>query len=305
MAPLPQQDSPYHYTPTEYVCGIFVALFALSTFIHLGQAIRYKLWWLLATAVLCGVGETIGWSARLWSSLDIAARDPFLIHIAPTFLVASNFIILGRVIRLVGPQFSRLSPSMYSIVFLTADTAALIVQAVGGAQASAADTREGADKGAKIMLGGIIVQFVAIIVYVSLAAEFIIRYKLNKPLRGSEHARPERLDSKLRLMVLGLGISTIFIVIRTVYRTIELQNGWNGKIISNEVLFNVLDGMPITVAMYTLIIFHPGRLVYNADRKEPGQDSPVVSSPTPTIVERPQAWSPFKNSAVSLASQRA
>jgi hypothetical protein len=38
------------------------------------------------------------------------------------------------------------------------DLIALTVQAVGGALASMANTREGAEKGAKIMLGGIIFQ---------------------------------------------------------------------------------------------------------------------------------------------------
>jgi|ERR1700733_3724037 hypothetical protein len=94
--------SPYHYIPTEYVCAIFVALYGLSTcrsisivianvmmihvpmihvpVIHLGQSIHYRMWWLLPTAVLAGVGEVLGWSARLWSSHNPLLNTPFLMQ---------------------------------------------------------------------------------------------------------------------------------------------------------------------------------------------------------------------------------
>ncbi|KZV88175.1 RTA1-domain-containing protein [Exidia glandulosa HHB12029] len=308
MAPLPAEAlrSPYHYVPTEWICALFVSLFALSTFIHIFQALRYRLWWLLLTAVCCGIGETIGWSARLWSSLDIAQKMPFLIQISttimsPTFLVAANFIILGRIINILGPQYSRLSPALYSIVFLLADTGALIVQAIGGGQASAATTLEGANAGARVMLGGILVQFVAIIIYVALAAEFLIRYFVDKPVRKiASFPRADRLDKGVRMMIIGLCISTLFLFIRTIYRTIELQDGWTGSIIMKQVLFNALDGMPITVAMYTLNFFHPGRLVFNKDRVLPG--SRTAGGDDTTMVEASTAGVSAKQKHSSASS---
>lgn len=36
--------------------------------IHVGQAVFYRIWWLLATIVLCGALEIAGWGARLWAS---------------------------------------------------------------------------------------------------------------------------------------------------------------------------------------------------------------------------------------------
>ncbi|KZV80823.1 hypothetical protein EXIGLDRAFT_815271 [Exidia glandulosa HHB12029] len=244
--------SPYHYVPTEWICALFVSLFALSTFIHTFQAIRYRLWWLLLTAVCCGIGETIGWSARLWPSLNSASKTPFLMHFSPTFLIAANFIILGRIINILGPQYSRLSPAL----------------SVGGGQASAAPTLEAAETGARVMLGGIIAQVVAIIIYAVLATEFLIRYLTDKPVRKiTPFPRADRLDERVRLKIIGLCISKLCFLIRetlantvtdrTIYRTIELQDGWTG---------NALEGMPITVAIYTLNIFHPGCLVFNRDR---------------------------------------
>jgi len=41
-----------------------------------------------------------------------------------------------------------------------------------------------------------------------------------------------------------------------------LSDGWNGRIISTQVYFNVLDGAMVTLAIYTLNIAHPGLLLF-------------------------------------------
>jgi hypothetical protein len=153
-------DLPYNYVPTEWVCIMFAALFSLSSgepsldpmqcFVclrpltkvlsvaHVAQAIRFRLWWLFPTAVLCGLLEVIGWCGRLWSSKNPHLHKPFVMQwvpvvvilpcferpptarrdristtiVAPTPLVAANFIILGRITRRLGPQFCRLSPRL-------------------------------------------------------------------------------------------------------------------------------------------------------------------------------------------------
>ncbi|KAH7106586.1 RTA1-domain-containing protein [Auriculariales sp. MPI-PUGE-AT-0066] len=274
LHPTPEQ-TPYGYYVLRGACIIFLLCFGITTTLHIIQGIyhrgaRFMLW----TAVLCGLGELIGWGGRLWSANDPAAGDAFLMQIAttiisPTFLVAANFIILGRVIHLVGPQFSRLTPAMYSKVFLTADFLALVIQAIGGASASMSKTPEGGAQGAKIMLVGIGIQFAALSIYAVLAAEFLLRVHLDRPLRPVNFKDRNFIDSKLKAMIIGLIISAFFLFTRTIYRTIELTDGWNGSIIRNQQLFNWLDGMPITVAMFTLNFLHPGRLVYNKDRAEP------------------------------------
>jgi len=303
-ATLPVATSPYGYTPTLYVCAIFIALFGLSALIHVGQAIHSRMWWLFPTAALAGLAEVIGWVGRLWSSQNAPLLTPFLMQItttiiAPTPLVAANFVILGRIIGVLGRQYSRLSPKWYTIIFCTCDIIALIVQAVGGASASqAAEQHRNASKGGNIMLGGIAFQMVAITVYVACAAEFLFRFLRNKPLHaafqapledgvrptsiqsdatvsepraaapGSEksqsfHSHPA-ISNNYKQMLFGLILSTLVIFIRSVYRVIELADGWGGRIIHTERYFNVLDGAMIVIAMFTLNAFHPGRLLTKA-----------------------------------------
>jgi len=111
------------------------------------------------------------------------------------------------------------------------------VQAVGGAQASIAITLDAANRGAKVMLGGIILQFgatvqplafidtdiklslglypVAIIFYVALATEFFIRYFTDRPIRKvGATQRLAQLDGGIKHMVTGLAVGTVFILVR-------------------------------------------------------------------------------------------
>jgi len=75
-----QSPTPYGYTPTTWICILFVALYSLTSIVHLAQAIRSRLWWMIPTVVLCGLTEIIGWSGRLWSSYDVQNMDPYLMQ---------------------------------------------------------------------------------------------------------------------------------------------------------------------------------------------------------------------------------
>lgn len=277
--------SPYGYIPTEYVCIIFIVLFGISTFAHTVEAALLRTWWLLPTACLAGALEVLGWAGRLWSSDNITGVQPFQIQItatilAPTPLVAANFIILGRIIARLGPTYSRLSPKWYTIVFLSCDIIALIVQGIGGGMASsAAGSGRDPSLGGRVMLGGIAFQLVAIAVYAVCALEFYLRYlwdrplhSVPKPIHGDQDATRGPFTNRLKFMSVGLAFSTLCVFIRSIYRTIELADGWGGRIITTEVYFNVLDGAMIILAMYTLNVANPGFLLSEAKL----EDAPSV-----------------------------
>ncbi|KAJ7664512.1 RTA1 like protein [Mycena polygramma] len=266
-------DSQYGYIPTEKVALIFLALFGFSTALHMGQAVYFRMWWLLPTACLCGIGELVGWSGRLWSSFSPSLDDPYMMQItttiiAPTPLIAVSFILLGRIVERVGPCFSRISPRWYSRIFVSCDFVALVVQGLGGGLAASADDEAGANMGAHIMLGGIIFQFVAIIVYTACAIDFLRNYNGSRPVREVQlSARVEHpMDPQVKQMIYALAFSTFVLLVRSVYRIIELATGWHGKIIETEIYFNVFDGAMVVLAIFTINIAHPGLLL--GGRKE-------------------------------------
>ncbi|KAJ6481037.1 RTA1-like protein [Mycena sanguinolenta] len=285
----PVDDSQYGYIPHEYVAIIFLALFGLSTALHVGQATYYRMWWLFPTACLCGLGELVGWAGRLWSSFSPDLGNPYMMQItttiiSPTPLIAVNFILLSRIVTRLGPCYARLTPRWYTILFLSCDIVALVVQGAGGGIASASDTTSGANLGANIMLAGIVFQFVAIIVYSTLAGDFLRRYHTDRSVRGASVDRGV-MDSKLKTMIGALAFSTLVLFIRSIYRIIELATGWNGRIIETEVYFNVLDGGMVVLAIFTINFAHPGRLLGSAPEVYAKAETRSAGSSTHKMVE--------------------
>ncbi|KZT70111.1 RTA1 like protein, partial [Daedalea quercina L-15889] len=259
---------PYGYTPDAWIGILFIVFFGLSTILHLLQAVRYRLWWLLFTAVLAGIMELIGHGARLWSSYNIHINTPYLIQIvttilAPTPLVAASFITLSEVIRRLGQQYSRLSARWYTIVFVSCDIIALIIQALGGASADAAvNQNKSAKPGGDTMLGGIIFQTVAITFYMLLATEFVLRYLHDRPIGARQTVKTAHaLDAKTKQMLGALAFSSLCIYVRSWYRTAELADGWQGHIIHTQRYFVIMDALMIVFAMWIMNICHPGRLL--------------------------------------------
>jgi len=252
-----------------------VVLFAISGLLHAGQSVVHRTWWMIPTACVSAALEVLGWSARLWSSQSPSLSGPFTIQItstiiAPTPLVAANFIIFGQIIDRLGPGYSRLSPRLYTIIFCCCDLISLVVQGAGGGLASSASSKgKDATPGAHVMLGGIFFQMIAITAYALLAIEYFIHYFRRSFLqpkvadKDGNMVLPARgfFDARLKVMSLALAFNTTCLFIRSVYRTIELLGGWSGRIISTQVYFNVLDGAMIILAIYTLNLAHPGLLL--------------------------------------------
>jgi len=267
--------SPYYkYIPTLSACIVMTVAFGLSGAVHMGQAFHYRLRYLYYTAGLAGILECIGWISRLVSHFKLKNLPLYLIQTimtldAPTFLIAGYFIALGEVIRRLGPCYSRLQPKMYTIIFCGADFIALTVQGIGGglaatAAASTTGNKNGANLGANVMLAGIVFQMVALFAYLSIASEFLIRYTYDKPIQRANSEPPSgnyTMDKKMKTMLYALGLGSILLFVRSIYRTVELANGWNGHIITTEIYFIILDGLMIISSMLLFNFFHPGRLL--------------------------------------------
>ena len=266
-------QSPYGYTPTLAATVIFTVAYSLTTSLHLLQAFRGKYWTMLVI-VLGGITELIGWVSRLYSHHHVLDQDAFLSNtvtliIAPTFFSAVNYIILGQIIRPVGKQYSYLSPKAYVVIFVTCDVISLVVQSARGAMASLGSDQVTVDKGTHIMVGGICFQMASMTFYVIFGLEFAWRamkdrpyHKMSEvPTSPTSPASPANTNSenqgRYRGLIIAMFISTLTIYIRSVYRTVELLQGWGGYIITHEPYFDCLDGAMMVIAMAVFNIWHP------------------------------------------------
>ncbi|KIK57285.1 hypothetical protein GYMLUDRAFT_173265 [Collybiopsis luxurians FD-317 M1] len=251
----------YGYIPSPGVCIMFVALFAVTTLMQLVYSLYARQWLLLPTMVLAGAGETLGWSGRLWSSQNIFAETPFIMQIAvlvlsPTPLLAVYFIIFGRLVQNLRPQFSRLKPALYFRIFLSCDIVSLTVQAIGDGTASSSATNEDIQRGIYIMLVGIIMQVVIILGFSAIAFEFLYRLNLGRPLRqGSTFGV---MDRRRKIGIYAVFFATSWLFIRAVFRTVELADGWYGTVIHTQWLFDTFDAAMVVLALYTWNLFPAG-----------------------------------------------
>lgn len=104
--------------------------------------------------------------------------------------------------------------------------------------------------GTHIMVAGIIFQLFSITIFVFCAADFIRR-----TMQGS---MLQFLGGSVVPLLGAMILSVVCIYIRSIYRTIELLQGWDGYLITHESYFVGLDGAMMVVAVVVFNFLHPG-----------------------------------------------
>lgn len=179
--------------------------------------------------------------------------------IGPAFLTASIYLCLSRIVIVYGQSLSRLTPRILSLTFVCLDIISLILQAAGGALAASADDNSSSDTGRYIMIAGLAWQVVSLAVFMLIWVDFIWRVR-NTP-EESRHSELHYLRigvRRFRYFQFALWLATILIFIRSIYRVVELQGGFNGAVANNQAAFMVLEGPMIILATAALTFFHPG-----------------------------------------------
>ncbi|KAJ5188680.1 RTA-like protein [Penicillium cf. griseofulvum] len=246
----------YGYVPSLGAGIAYCVLFGLSMILHTIQFAWKRQWWASVFSIGCLV-ELIGWAGRTWSAKCPYNSTAFLMQIAtlviaPTFFTAGIYILLGRFIQLLGPESSIIKPKLYLWIFCTCDIVSLVIQAVGGGMASGEAGVVGGDTatGTHIMVAGIVFQLVSITIFIFCAVDFVrrvIRKSLLQSVTGS-----------VIPLFVAMILSIVCMYIRSIYRTIELSQGWDGYLITHESYFIGLDGAMMIVSVGVFNVLHPG-----------------------------------------------
>ena len=115
--------------------------------------------------------------------------------IAPALLTAAIYLCLARIVNVCGAHLSYFKPRTYTLVFCGCDLVSLVLQALGGAIASTANTTSGSNLGKNIMLAGLGFQVFSLILFTACCAEFAYRVvknreNLERPLHRSRQLPP-------------------------------------------------------------------------------------------------------------------
>lgn len=106
------------------------------------------------------------------------------------------------------------------------------------------------DNGTHIMVAGILFQLASILVFVTLFIVVIFR-----ALRSKGEVLTQK---RIQWIIAAMILSVVLIVIRSIYRTIELLQGWSGYLINTERYFIALDGAMMVGAVAVFNIARPG-----------------------------------------------
>lgn len=107
------------------------------------------------------------------------------------------------------------------------------------------------------MLAGLSFQVFTLSLFIILCAEYAYRVVRSQNELNETHAKL-RASKKFRAFLGALTLSTICIMIRSVYRVIEMAQGFEGSLIKNETLFFILEGVMVTLAVLVFNLLHPG-----------------------------------------------
>lgn len=180
--------------------------------------------------------------------------------IGPAFFTAATYISLGRVVHIIGPEYSRLSPTLYTYIFVGLDLLALVLQAAGGGLAATAKDHAGSVIGAHVMVAGLASQVVSMVFFMALFADFAFYARASKRPSFATTEAGNLIGSRTLALFQGsLAISTVLIFIRCAYRVAELKDGFTSKLANDETAFMILEGPMIILAVLALSIWHPGR----------------------------------------------
>lgn len=254
----------FTYVPTLAGNATYLAIFALLLPIQVFLGVRYRTWGFLL-GMFGGIAlEIVGYAGRIQLHFNPFPFDPFLeylicLTIGPAFLSAAIYLCLGRIIVVYGEGISRIRPRTYAIIFVCCDLISLILQAAGGALTATADEDQPdlGQTGINIMIAGLASQVASLAVFMALCVDFAIRACRHRDQLNNDfiHLRSTRL---WKGFLFGISIATTTIMARCIYRVLELNEGFNGPLANDELVFMILEGPMIIIACVCLTVFHPG-----------------------------------------------
>ena len=197
--------------------------------------------------------EIVGYVFRILSS----QRDPyrinyfivqyFFIVVAPVLFSAAIYTIITVMINRVGRQYAPLPPMVILWAFIVCDVVATVVQVAGSALIGVAYSKQKDPSTPNhILLAGLAFQVFSFAIFATCLASFLYKSRKVTPRAFKGFAA-------------AVSFATVMVYLRTCFRLVESAQGLHAYLFSHEVFFGCLEFLPIVVAVYTFLYWHPGR----------------------------------------------
>ncbi|KAJ5808786.1 RTA1 like protein-domain-containing protein [Penicillium riverlandense] len=275
--------SRYDYNPSLALAIVAAVLYSIAFVLTFIQWIRYKAWvWVVM--VLASAMEAVGYIARCISVQHVTKKPVYvlqfsLVILAPVLMAACCYILFSRILFLIVPCEERtfrlcwVPPRWITPIFVGFDVVALLLQLVGAVMVASVnpgdnDSANKLNRGKHIAQGGLVIQLAAF-GFFSVAA---VRFNFtSKRFSKSIHERYESFGEKQYVidgipkdkhwpaLLRVVNLTTLLILVRSIYRLVEFTQGATGYLNSHEWAMYVFDALVIYPCVALFVYWHPGR----------------------------------------------
>jgi hypothetical protein len=271
----------YNYDPSFPTAIIFTILFGLTLGAHIYQAILYKKVRLCWVVIMCAAWEFFSFAlrsagAKNQQSTALAFASQILVLLAPLWLNAFDYMVLGRMIYFFLPEQKiwGISARKLAVWFVCVDILSFLTQLGGGSLIQNGNDNTVLMLGIHIYMGGIGLQEFFILIFTAFAFRFrarMVRVKRSEHVEQSEQGQLpamglENLSLKpsWHLLLYALLGTLVLITTRIIYRLCEFASGTDpntNPVPYHEWYFYVFDAAPMFLALVLMNIAHPGRIL--------------------------------------------
>jgi len=269
------------FVPAVAPALVGLALYALSGIVHWIQLFRIGKPFMLPLPI----GMTtmaIGFAVRILvhnspTSTGLNIVTTLLILLSPCLFLALDYVILGRLAGLFGPEVSKecmlIAPARVATIFVWSDVGTFLIQAIGGSMTTSSKI-DTVNLGNKIVVVGLGLQLASFGLFTTLMIVFGLRVRTRFPhvwrITGSADFAPFSKDSVAdwHILYYTLCLSCVSILIRSIFRMAEFIQGHKGYISTHEVFFYCFDALPLWIAMTLYCSVWPTRFLNTTQETE-------------------------------------
>jgi hypothetical protein len=181
------------------------------------------------------------------------------IVLAPVGLALANYLLVGRLIRLVGRQYSIVNPKFVEYGFIVSDFLSIGVQSAGAGLITSGNLKN-LSTGSHVLIGGLGINLVSFCFFA--VVTFHLHWSIYR--RKPDFSGQERWIK----IFYALYLSMILLIIRSIYRIVEFSMGFRGYLAVHETYFYVFECLLIIFAFGLFLPLHPGIWMPTEDSDE-------------------------------------
>ncbi|KXJ95110.1 RTA1 like protein-domain-containing protein [Microdochium bolleyi] len=219
-----------------------------------------------AASLITGLSlEVLGYVGRILLGASTYNQAYFAIFfqgtvLAPNFICCAVFLCLPNIVYLYGPNFRTWTPPWYHGVVLGLAVVSFFLELIGGVLATTLVDNGKTTLGFQLVAIGLAVLIAVLAIFVAHATLLALALRTRQHSLGFEHASLYN-SKKFKLFLFSLGMATVLLSLRSTFRLITVISGFTSQDSHNEVLFLVLDGVPVMLAAMLLLVLYPPRVL--------------------------------------------